>query len=282
MPNVMCDTSCALAAVMPDLLFEVAEQLPLGDRQCTFLTSLYLRMEFMRRWILTGIRIYIAARRRGSLSWAISWASEEMGSREPKAVAKWAAEYDRVKSRAKLGEAERCEQFGKLVLRCARDYDLLFRMVNPSKTKCRRGQLAFDYSARSTREALRDFYQRFSAEDHACGLAELLSPEHRCPKARPVVDANPTDVPSNARRAFKALHVKLNELFSTCRVPSCGSCSALGDLLIALEQPRRTTLYTVDHLFDALCPLLGKPHKRLASIRAVARKKDILSDLLGD
>jgi hypothetical protein len=270
--NVLFDSSCVYAVLNPRLEPTLAEQIPTASKMCKYFTGPYLRMEFLRRWIKTGIEVYFRARLTGSMEETFDWFSHRFSQRENKIVLQWAVRYMKsVAATVKTdNEKESVERFGWEVLSFAFEYDRVFRSYVQVKTGCKRGQIAFDESAPTLREALQEFYSRFNSTDYTCRLDELLNVSNGCPRLRPVTGASTQDIPVKSRRGFKNLCLELQKFLAKGSTPDCNDCHNIGDFLIALEQPPKTILYHVDSSFSAICPLLGHEHKELQSLLASA------------
>jgi len=279
--KALVDSSAVLGVVCGELFPELASQLPRPSNDCHYWTSPYLRMEFLRRWIIDGIRLYITARQReAGIAGAIAYWSNGWG-RRPTVVGHWAAIYANRKVRSDTTPQDETEQFGRLVYTCARTYDLaLGRMISTASTGCKKGQLSFSHDWETIRDSLKDFFNRFTSDDFTCRLGQLLRLERGCPAARAFLEATwPKGVPSNTRSDLSKLRDNLTALIEKSQPPDCRGCSKLGDLLIALEQPPTWTLYHTDRSFDTICELLKKAHCRLDCAFAASPQRDVLREL---
>ncbi len=264
--KLLIESSCALAAVRRDWEPELSNQIPPQGKTCAYYKSQYLRMEFFRLWIITGIQVYFEARNIGDITKALDRFSEGYG-RAPKTVLKWAAMYlQRILADP---ASEPIEQFGMQVLDLALTYDKTIAKSVSAKTGCKKGEVHIELEGHATlRELLRDFYKRFTAEDHTCKVAELVGTAQGRRGQVNVIRKTPPDAlvdcPTyKARASYKKLRENLIQFLVKRKPPNCRSCYRIGDILIALEQPPRHILYHTDHSFSALCPLLGKRHQRI-------------------
>lgn len=284
--NILVDTSVVMPALNREMFADMGTQLPRPGRNTLYWKSQYLRMEFLRRWILTGINIYLAARRFGRISEGAIYVSEGFG-RDAKIVAWWQSLYSAEKVQTAIDDSEEIRQFGKLVYRWARQYDLLFTKITPVKTNCKRGELQFDDSCLTTDDALTDFHERFLAPDHKCSLDKMLKLEHGCPGAKHLFNESAVEEAlsfstktdkSKVSSATKSIQKKLRSFITAGAVRNCRECSNIGDLLIVMEQPKSCVLYHTDHVFDVLCYVLGKKkHVKVKSIRGMFLKSEVLS-----
>lgn len=268
MEKALFDTSCVHSVLAPDLEPSVVEQIPCPSKSCKYFTSMYLRMEFLRRWIITGIEVYARADRTKDLPETLIWFSHRFGSRENKIVLQWSAH--NTKSFQEDPTGEPVQRFGWLVLTMALLYDQIFKKFVQLKTGCKRGLLTIDPNSPTMRKALFDFYERFTSPEHTCKLGSLLKIKRGFPKLRRLLAANARDYPRESRRSLKNLQEKLREFVDSKKTPTCQDCHTIADILVALEQPPKATLYHIDHSFLAICPILKHKHKRLRSVLASA------------
>jgi hypothetical protein len=156
------------------------------------------------------------------------------------------------------------EYWGWQVYNFARLYDKLFdQYVTPPMTGCKRGEVKLDLDAPVVRKALADFYDRFMSAEHDCKLRSIsLNPE-MLSMLRDVFKADVARFSGKARSAFKKARLKHAKFVSATNSATCRTCSTVGDAMIAIEQPPWAALYHSDHVFDALCSLLSKPHYRV-------------------
>ena len=260
--KVMFDSSCVYAVVSPELEPSLAAQLPQMGSNCRYYTGPYLRMEFLRRWIVTGIEIYFRANVTGDVSSTLQYFSNKYG-REPKIALHWAARY--IKSIKSNDIAESVEQFGWEVVNLALIYDKIFHTCVQSKTGCTRGEIQLDFETETRKDMLGNFYRQFKSPNHTCKLESLLNLQGGCPKLRKVREADLSKIASERRKGFENLQKQLNTLVVKARVLTCNTCSKIGDLVIALEQPPKTVLYHTDHSFSVICPLLNHAHQQVKS-----------------
>jgi hypothetical protein len=225
-------------------------------------------MEFLRRWIITGIEIYAHADRTKNIPETLNWFSHRFGSRENKIVIQWSAH--NTKSFQEDPTGEPVQRFGWLVLSLALYYDQIFKYFVQPKTGCKRGLLIIDLISPTMRKALFDFHERFTSPEHTCKLESLLNIGRGFPKLRRILDADSSDFPKESRRSLKDLQKKLERFVKEQKTPTCQDCHTIADVLVALEQPPKTTLYHIDHSFSALCPILEHRHKLIQSVLASA------------
>ncbi len=173
MRKVLFDSSCSYAVLAPEIEPGVNSQFPSQSDECKYYTGVYLRMEFMRRWVMTGIELYMTARNLEDLNVAVEYFGNSFSAREVKAVLKWVNRFNKVTQCESVSEP--IERFGWEVYNFALAYDIVFKHFVQQKTSCKRGIVEFDLGTTTRRKALSEFYERFAETDFACNLDELLN-----------------------------------------------------------------------------------------------------------
>jgi len=273
--KALIDSSCALAVVKPGFEPDLAKQLPSPGKDCQHYSSLYLRMEFFRLWVITGIEIYFRARRVGNLAKATEQYADAFG-RLPKTCLSLQSFY--LQHVLQNPPTEPIENWGWFVLSLARTYDkLLHSLLSPSHTQCKKGAVRFnmEFGWPTLQDLLRDFHERFMAEGFECSLDHLLGVTSGGRKnlnaIRQADEYTIREFPPKSRKPLKKIRQHLENFIGRGQVPDCTNCYKLGDLLIALEQPHGHTLYHTDWSFCAICPSLGKVNRRLEKCSPPAR-----------
>lgn len=266
--KVLFDTSCVYAVLSHNLEPTLASQFPPQTKKCIYYTSQYLRMEFLRRWIITGIEIYLDACVRKDINETLQNFSHHFSQRENKIVIQWANRY--IESIISAGPpTEPIDWFGWEVLSLALNYDEIFHHLVQPKTGCKRGEVVMDFDNPTRREVLWDFHERFTDREHKCKLEAILDIKNKCPHLRKMRKASRKDFPDLSVQhllGFRKLQSEMEKIINSGQAPKCDECYKIGDIIIALEKPPKTTLYHVDYSFSAICPLLKTEHKQLDSV----------------
>jgi hypothetical protein len=274
------DTSCVLGKLHPSFrdLRRQTEEI-VGDGELW--TTWYLRMEFYRRWILTWIRLYFAAKRHGNLDEAIVWAVDKYGDREAKAVGHLLAAYHNAVVERGSDEREAIERVGELIYRIAYEYEQTFSKRWENNCGCQRRQ-TIDRSGKTLDIALQIFYKEFSPDVQDCPINSFLNFKSDSPKYRPIRGRRlKLKVVGSRKDGFKKLTERFESYVKKNEHICCTQCERIGDVVIVLDMPKRAlTLLHTDYAFDYLCESLGIPHRRLNATRAVSPEKDVLADLM--
>lgn len=218
--------------------------------------------------MITGIEIYARANCTNDIPETLNWFSHRFGQGENKIALQWAAHYTKSLEEDPTGEP--VQKFGWLVLDLALLYDKIFNKIAQPKTNCKRGCIAIDIESPTMFQALIDFHERFKSLEHTCKLESLLNLRGGYSKLRKLLDADASNFPAKSRNALKKLQDNLRKFIEEKRTPTCEDCYSIGDILVTLDQPPKTTLYHVDHSFLALCPIFKHKHNHLKSVLASA------------
>ena len=125
------------------------------------------------------------------------------------------------------------------------------------------GDLVPAVDERRLLNCLQDFYHDFNEQVLDCPVNAFLDLKNPESRARSLL-----------------VHDKARKLDSVERLAnyaehgtaiSCRQCGPIGDVVIALEQPEDCRLVHIDTAFDVLCPMLGREHVRLMSLRAAEK-----------
>jgi hypothetical protein len=74
-------------------------------------------------------------------------------------------------------------------------------------------------------------------------------------------------------KEFKKLLPLIYKVIRDCKLgQTIQNCAKLGDVIIAIEMPKKCTMLTFDRSFESLCPLMGKTVKRLPSLTELKKR----------
>lgn len=278
MQPILLDSSCVLSVLAPELYPDISGQIPKKTKARPYCQTDYLRNEFLGRWIITAIEIYMYARQAGQIHTAFATFADSFKPREVKAVLHWASIFVE-RNRVKIAD-DPVAQFGWELLRVARSYDKILDKRCPAVTECTRGRLEFEENPTTLDSLLCDFYTRFKEESGECHLKRGFNPETVTHASlRRISSADPSECEPKSRPALKKLQANIKHFMTPLLEGDCETiaCWQIADVLIALEQPNTHVLYHTDHAFSALCPLLKKPHVQLPKKSLQKAKKEALS-----
>ena len=272
--DLLADSSCVFGLLCPDLAPDIANQVPPPSENCRYFRGTFLRKEFLQRWVLIGIEVYLTARNLHDLHKAVQHHTNRFSGRDVKIVLQWVNLF--MKHARQCPSEEIIEQFGWEVLRLAEAYDSRFPRWVPDRTGCECGRLDFPEPSPTLASRLRVFYNDFTGAEQHCRLGDLLGCERggdaSLAKFRGI---DPKSVPRESRDGLRGLQKNLERFIGDRRTPDCGvnGCSKIGDLLIVLEQPPSHVLYHTDHVFSVLCPMFGRKNS-LVKMQSVAKLID--------
>lgn len=222
-------------------------------------TSVYIRKEFIRRWIRDCIKMAFQIDHFQDLPSAMHYLNQEFG-RGAKTQNYLLAEFIREKGNVNSGR-DLAKEFARLAIGQLKKFDRRFLRNASNSSKCQIGgkQLKVDFN---------HLFDDLRAFLHSVGVV--------------------TDCPVNAflglsrsGRASRLLQAegvqktepgkKLSALKARKKWITCKECSTIGDAVIALEQPRPYCLVHIDKAFQVLCRATQREHKQIESLRAIEK-----------
>ncbi len=225
-------------------------------------TSIYIRMEFIRRWILDYIRMAATVDQVSNLHDTLFDLNQDFGIRSVKtqnhAIALLLKEKGRIEN-SRIAAIE----LGRLAFAELKKFDRRFRSEYPeNRSGCRVGGKKLKVDFNDLFSDLREFVASMEPIDD-CTVNEFLhfggdGPAHRLLEVHEV----------HKTKAGK----QLAKLLAKGKWITCKECARIGDAIIALEQPPGFCLVHIDKDFKILCSVTGLPHKLILSERAVAKR----------
>lgn len=155
------------------------------------------------------------------------------------------------------------EEVASVAMQWLEHFDRVFVSRIPNACGCEIGSKNPNVDYNDLLYSLHKFYIEIHTNITDCKINSYIGIPTTKPRVRGVQD----DQNASKEQAV----VKLEELISTPkRKINCKNCSSIGDLVIALEQPRSWTLVHIDNSFDALCGCLKSKHKKIDSMRKLS------------
>lgn len=238
--------------------------------------SNFIRMEYLRGFILNLIELYFLIKESESVDDAlIDWSQKVNQERKLKValltVSRWMVAHEDRQAREKS-----LRRLGDLIVRSVYDFDETYRSRAKDRLTCKLGRVRFPRSTFSEDMLLR-FYDRFrsiQAGPPGCGLCDFRDKQQRLLQKKRI------DLYSQAQRdTFSSFngYVKQAERLEeaaqiTERVANCRWCERLGDSIIILQAPPQTILVTADRAFEAFGQILNREIRRLSSLAELKRR----------
>jgi len=233
-------------------------------------SSLYIRKEFMRRWICDTIRVALVLKQCTTWADALVILEQDFG-RKPKGTLDVVQHLLRQTGTINNSEAA-AEEVGRLAWQWLKLFDRVFAAKVNNLSKCQIGGRELKVDGNSLLSDLYAFYVEFQKPITDCEVNDFLSLAEAKSKARGLLDhfeAKKCDSVEN-----------LDKLSANGTNITCKECGTIGDAIVALEQPNSWCLVHVDKAFNALCGALEKENKHIKSLTAVA-KIDLNPDSTG-
>ena len=235
-----------------------AEEVQDGD----LWTSTYIRMEYIRLWVCQMIEIALTIDQSTDVADALYLLEQEFSIRKVKADIASIANY--VRQNGSISNSRSAaEDIGSAAVQKLRRFDTVFRSRINSRSGCRKGtrDLQVDYNRLLL--DLHKFHESFREPVTDCEVTAWLRLQNPESQAAKLI--------SHARTAGLPIVKHLAEIRDSAKPMTCTGCAAIGDIIIALEQPRGTVLVHIDGVFNNLCESVNRPHKHLKSVPAIAK-----------
>ena len=153
------------------------------------------------------------------------------------------------------------EEFAHLALAALRKFDKFLASYINNSCKCQIGSKPLQVDGNSLLDDLEDFYIVFMTPITDCKVNDFLNLSDARSSASKVI-SDPKAAKGSAAQQLKKYQE--DKQWITCK-----ECAKIGDVVIALEQPRSWTLVHGDKKsFPDLCAALGKKEVYVSSVQA--------------
>lgn len=145
-----------------------------------------------------------------------------------------------------------------------------YKEVGVNKTGCARAKVVFNIEASDTARSLSSFFSVFEAPENRsrCHIEKLL---RRSAKTESEVIAELSI--SGKTKSVRDLGDRLLHVLAKADEDiSCNDCRSIGDVVIALEGPRRMPILHTDDSFNHLCPPISQLNHPLRHETSVLTK----------
>jgi hypothetical protein len=225
-------------------------------------TSLYIRKEFIRRWVCGAARLAFAIAQFGEVEAALYYLEQDFSQRDNKAVIATIAAFLR-QIGPLANTAAAAEEVAGLAVRWLALFDSTFPSRTGNTCGCRIGGMILDVDFNSVLDDLNEFYRSFSNPVTNCAVNDFLQLDRLKGRATPLLaDEGASKLP---------VIQKLEKYADAQTWVTCKECGPIGDAVVALEQQASWTLVHTDEAFTKLCPVLGRKNKLIPSARALDR-----------
>jgi hypothetical protein len=222
-------------------------------------TSVYVRKEFIRRWVLDRIDVACRIDHFSDVPTALRDLSHDYG-RKPKGtvdvIASILNEKGRIDSTRSMAK-----EIARLAVSILKKFDYVLRARANDSTGCKIGAHVLTVDYNHLFDDLRDFVKSVGNVTD-CPVNEFLGfsrPRGNAPRL--------LEVPDVQKKTEAGKH--LATFAKERKWIECRECASIGDAVIALDQPPSWCLLHIDHAFKLLCVATRKPNKPILSERAV-------------
>jgi hypothetical protein len=222
-----------------------------------YCTSIYIRKEFIRRWVCTYIELACEVDHFESVDHAMYHLEQDFSIRNIKANFHAVATMLRQKG-AVQNTRDMAKEFARLAIGKLHEFDRLFRTRTRNSCGCQIGGKELRVDFNTLFDDLRVFIKAVGSVDD-CPVNEFLDLGKFGKASRLLEEDGVADTKPG---------VNLAGLHEEGQWITFKECATIGDCVIALDQPRSCCLVHIDEAFDVLCPAAERQHKRIPSQRA--------------
>lgn len=221
-------------------------------------TSVYIRKEFIARWISYYIRMAFVTDHFRDLADAEFHLSQDFGIRDVKTGLHAVALILQTKGRITSSRGM-AKELARLAIGELRKFDRRLKSRTQNQCGCQIGGKELRVDFNHLFDDLRAFLE---AQDEAqnCKITRFLGIGRPGRASALIAD-------QTVRTQTKS-GAKLAECIANGKPITCAKCATIGDAVIALEQPRNCCLVHIDQDFRLLCAATTREHKEIPSERA--------------
>ena len=230
----------------------------------TLFTSVYIRMEFIRRWVCDAIRMALVISQCSDVAEALCILEQDFSPRSVKGALAVIQRCLR-ESGSMDNTSAAAEEVGRLAVLWLKRFDKVFPARINNVCKCKIGGRSLDdIDFNHLLDDLHTFRETFLVPVTDCEVNAFLDLGTSRSRVAPLLeDAG-------------VLKTKPGEKLEQLRVDgkwiTCKECATIGDAVTALEQPASWCLVHLDGAFNDLCRARGRSHLQIKSV--IATQKD--------
>ena len=230
-------------------------------------TSIYIRMEFLRRWIRYYAQMALRVDCFRNLSHAVNHESESFSARDLKTLLHLLSALSA--SGKEFGGREAAKEIVHIAVTTLYKFDSRFRSQAPNTCGCKTGGREFRPDFSKLFEDVRAFLRSWYVGE-GCGIQGFLN-LGKPSRASKLLELHQIRDDTSAGKALAQLKHKSDTI-------TCKDCQKIGDIVIALEQQAAWCLVHIDSAFDILCAATGRNHKKIGSVRGVEGSRPEMAD----
>lgn len=222
-------------------------------------TSIYIRKEFICRWIRSYIRMAFAVDYFQDLPTALYNLEQDFGIRDVKTSLHALAILLERKGSIE-NSREMAKELARLAIGSLRKFDRRFRSRTSNSCGCKIGGKELRVDFNHLFEDLRAFIDSIKEVDD-CPINEFVGVGGNR-LAGKLLKGHDVASKTKSGKNLQALH-------DTGKWITCHRCKTIGDAVIALDQPPSWCLVHIDKDFEILCPAVDRKNKLIQPERAI-------------
>lgn len=222
-------------------------------------TSVYIRKEFIHRWVLIYFEMAASVRQYDNLADALNHLNQDFSGRNVKARSDINAAILREKGSLR-NTRETAVEIARIGILILRRFDTVLRQKINNQSGCKIGGASCPVDFSHLFDDLRSFADRVGTV-YDCPINEYLGFEKPNGHAAKLLACNGVKITKSGESLNKLLEKKTHI--------TCKQCKKIGDAVIVMEQLPSWHLAASDIDFQTLCSALNKPLKPILSERGV-------------
>jgi hypothetical protein len=228
-------------------------------------TSLYIRMEFIRRWFCDTARVAFTIDMYTNVDDALIFLEQDFGIRNVKGYLAALAIF--LRDRGVIRNARRsAEEIASLAIRLVEQFDDVFGKRIPNTCGCQIGAMTLtDIDYNNVLSQLYRFHESFKTPVQDCEVNDFLGFDEKKGRTAKLL--------GNAQVAKLNIGQNLASLRRDSTWITCTQCTRIGDAIISLEQPSSWCLVHVDQSFNILTECLDRSHKQIKSVKSLHNER---------
>lgn len=258
--KVLVDTSlvpAAMKASTPDHCKEFRNTV--GD--ANLFSSVYIRNEFLKRWVCSMIRFAHIASQCSSVKQFWFYVGQDYGGRNLKTHT-----FAMGLAAKSIGAAESpnelAEEFVHIVQGLVKKFDRVFNSMINNSCGCQIGGLPLKVDVDEWKVDTGAFYEKVMAKIEDCDVNRFVN------LGAPVSNASKLLKDARSKKVVAAENMR--EIQNAGAKITCTNCRKVGDVVIALEQPGPFILVHGDNgSYPALCAIRGRREMYVESVQSL-------------
>ncbi len=231
----------------------------------TLWCSVYIRMEYIRRWFCDMSRMALTIDICSDVGDALVLLEQDFKPRNVKGILASIAKFLRDRGSMK-NTRQAAEEVASSAIRMIEHFDNVFPKRIPNTCRCQIGgmtphKIAYNHLL----VELHGFYESFLTPVQDCEVNDYLQLDRPRGRVAKLIE--------DEKVRTMDLGKRLREYRDSRKWSTCKECSKIGDAVIALEHPASWCLIHSDDSFNELSRCLDRDHRQIKSVFALKKEQ---------